>query len=502
MRLYVQKSLANEVFKSIKDNKLEYFKKEIIKILEKQNDITKSFSFQLFMIEKSGVGVGHVSIYKDGSAWKKIQNNPPKWKCIRQAKTFNSETAGAKQSITKLINKVRDCKNTDELLDIVLFNLNRFTDENGQLLPIVDKLANTVTKQKLIIKGFETKGISFGDKVQDWIVNLAKEVGLNISGFRYRIDKGFENHTIKEHGNKKSEESRGQNAVTQKDLEKINYVIDNPDFAVAGIKHNGEDSIILIKNDSNGGSILVEEILKGEKNRALNSKTYWIMKNPVQKKMITNILKNNGRYDVSKIKIAEAVAANSTLIQRRALAEAATSSNANGLLTDLTSANKNIAQSKDLSSKKDINSLRNIDFGKIPSSTNAQEFLKFGANNLSKVTDKNAKQYGGLTREKFNELLQKKREIDNKPGILSPSDIEFLIDVNEKAIEDMQYQINVNDNEVLKNSTSSSIIRALQGLNQLYDWFDLSKNPAKFFNKQWKNFYAKHPEKFINGGVE
>ena len=84
------------------------------------------------------------------------------------------------------------------------------------------------------------------------------------------------------------------------------------------------------------------------------------MKNPVQKQMITNILKNNGRYDVSKIKIAEAVAANSTLIQRRALAEVATSSNANGLSTDETSANENISQTKDLSSKKD-NSFNTIE---------------------------------------------------------------------------------------------------------------------------------------------
>lgn len=206
MSFYVRKSVAEEFLKSVQENKLEYFKREIIKILEKQNDITKSFCFQLFMIEKSGLGVGHVSIYKDGSAWKKIQNNPPKWKCVRQATTYNSESAGAKQSITKLINKVRDCKNTDELLDIVLFNFNRFTDEKGQLLPIVERL----------------------------------------------------------------------------------------------------------------------------------------------------------KKEVTKIKIAEAVAANSTLIQRRALAEVATSSNANGLSTDETSANETISQSKDLSSKKD-NSFNTIE---------------------------------------------------------------------------------------------------------------------------------------------
>ena len=151
MIFYVRKSVAEEFLKSVQDNKLEYFKREIIKILEKQNDITKSFDFQLFMIEKSGMGVGHISIYRDGSAWKKVQNNPPKWKCIRQAKTFNSETAGAKQSISKLINKVNDCKTTDELLDIVMFNIDRFRDDNGKILPIVEKLKSEVDIKKVIM---------------------------------------------------------------------------------------------------------------------------------------------------------------------------------------------------------------------------------------------------------------------------------------------------------------------------------------------------------------
>ena len=151
MNFYVRKSVADNILKSIQDGKLEYFKREIIKILEKQNDITKSFSFQLFMIEKSGLGVGHVSIYKDGSAWKKIQNNPPKWKCVRQTTTYNSESAGAKQSITKLINKVKDCKTTDELLDIVMFNINRFRDDNGNILPIVEKLKKEVNNKKNVV---------------------------------------------------------------------------------------------------------------------------------------------------------------------------------------------------------------------------------------------------------------------------------------------------------------------------------------------------------------
>lgn len=139
--------------------KLEYFKRELLKILDTQEEktVTKNIDFINYLyIKKANFGVGHVSTYKDGSMWRKTQANPPRWKCIRQAKNFLSETSGARQSITKLKNKVRGCKSTDELLDIVMFNFSRFTDENGQLLPIVEELKSEVDIKKVNMIG-ETK---------------------------------------------------------------------------------------------------------------------------------------------------------------------------------------------------------------------------------------------------------------------------------------------------------------------------------------------------------
>lgn len=494
MRLGIKKSVYNDIIKSFSDNKLEYFKKEIIKILEKHNDISKSFSFQLFMIEKSALGVGHVSVYKDGSMWKKIQNDPPKWKCVRQAKTYNAETTGAKQSITKLINKVRDCNSIEDLYEIVMANSDRFRDSNGTMLPIVQKLKNAVDERqeqindavtrvkplfeprinengvleeteleeklsdielKKKIKNFARKNLQGGyvknlsngeriiisrDGIDEWeSKSKSREQILSLKMLDYLLRNGKYDHSDKE--------NKGKRDVKDYDYYKCDCKINGQDYT----------AIITIRNSTGSDNKYYHHYLEDIKIKPSSTSLH-----PAEKQRDAVLLEGSNKK--------------------------------NNL-----SAKRNISQSKDLSSKKDINSLRNIDFGKIPSSTNAQEFLKFGADNLSKVTDKNAKQYGGLTREKFNELLQKKREIDNKPGILSPSDIDFLININEKAIEDMQYQINVNDNEVLKNSTSSSIIRALQGLNQLHDWFDLSKNQEKFFNKQWKDYFAKYPEKFNKG---
>lgn len=159
MRFVVKSTLYEEIknFLSKSDNadsKLAYFKREIIKILEKQEnegnkDITKSLDFiEWLYIEKSDMKVGHISTYKDGSVWKKIQQNPPKWKCIRQGKNFSKESSGAKQSITKLIGKVKNCNSTDELLDIVMFNVDRFRDEKGQILSIVEKLRAEVENKR------------------------------------------------------------------------------------------------------------------------------------------------------------------------------------------------------------------------------------------------------------------------------------------------------------------------------------------------------------------
>lgn len=328
--LEIRKSL-NESLR--KDSKLEYFKREILEILNRQEEkeVIKSLDFiDYFYVEKANFGVGHVSTYKDGSMWRKTQNNPPRWKCIRQTKNYSSETSGIRQSITKLKNKVRDCKTTDELLDIVMFNFSRFTDENGQLLPITEKLAAEITRQKAIIKGLELKGISFGNEVQDWIVSLASSAGVDIKGFRYRLTKDFEAHAINEHGDFQKESNRGQSAITKNDIVLINTVIDNPDFAVVGVKKNGQDSIILCKNDGRGGSVLVAEVLTSKKNRALNAKTYWIMKKPVKKEQLEKILNSNGNYNTSNIKIAAAVAVNSTGLRSMNSAKATNPFHANG----------------------------------------------------------------------------------------------------------------------------------------------------------------------------
>ena len=159
----------------------------------------------------------------------------------------------------------------------------------------------------------------FKNPVQEWIVELAKEVGIDISGFKHKVTQEFRNHTLSHHGNKKAEESRGQIAVTEKYLDCIDEILKNPTFAVAGVKRQNkygkyEDRIILVKNTEKG-AILFEEVLSGRRNKALNAKTLLIKKGAITEESLLHILESNSKNDLSnfKIKYADAVAANSTV---------------------------------------------------------------------------------------------------------------------------------------------------------------------------------------------
>lgn len=159
----------------------------------------------------------------------------------------------------------------------------------------------------------------FKNFVQDWIVDLAKEAGLDISGFRHKITQEFKQHILSNHGDTESENNRGQVAISAEDLDNIDDILENPTFAVAGVKRRNkygvmEDRIILVKN-TNRGTILFEEVLFGKRNRALNAKSLIIKKGIITEESLRNILASNSKNDIThmKIRYADAVVANSTI---------------------------------------------------------------------------------------------------------------------------------------------------------------------------------------------
>ncbi len=144
---------------------LDYFKKKIMAILNKQNDegaeatpeINKSLNDIDFIyntlhpdtfgeIEKSrGYGIGTIREWK-GRKYKKIA--PNKWRLV-----YESNSRGAKQSIAYLKKAVMAAKSTDELLQIVMENVNRFTGPDGKTLDIVAELQEAVKSAKTALNG-------------------------------------------------------------------------------------------------------------------------------------------------------------------------------------------------------------------------------------------------------------------------------------------------------------------------------------------------------------
>lgn len=124
---------------------LEYFKKELIKILDKKEreekaEIKKSLAFTMdILIEKSSSGypIGTIREWK-GKKYQKIA--PGKWR-----RKYSNEEKGIRMSIAALKKAIDKCSTSQELLDLVLQNRDRFADDNGRPLPIVKELSEYVS---------------------------------------------------------------------------------------------------------------------------------------------------------------------------------------------------------------------------------------------------------------------------------------------------------------------------------------------------------------------
>ena len=152
-RFMVKASEYKNVCKAVNDRKLAELKKEIIEILKKQDEKEFKKAVDLFesqemhyshleksitgkWVEKAGYGVGTVRIWK-GKKYKKIA--PGKW-----ARVFDKEGRGTNIAIGKLIAKVQKIDNVEDLMAFVMANKQRFVDENGIDLPVLDKLRAAV----------------------------------------------------------------------------------------------------------------------------------------------------------------------------------------------------------------------------------------------------------------------------------------------------------------------------------------------------------------------
>lgn len=205
-RFLVKASEFKNVCKAVNDRKLAELKKEIIEILKKQdeNEVKKAIDYfnsqELHYthlekslvsgkwIEKAGYGVGTVRIWK-GKKYKKIA--PGKW-----ARVFDKEGRGANVSIGRLIAEVDKIQTIEKLYEFAMAHKQRFVDDNGIDLPILDKLrAKVDSKNKELSNGGmgskETSKPAEKNSLSDKDKKMMKDFDLSESDYLYLKDKVF-----------------------------------------------------------------------------------------------------------------------------------------------------------------------------------------------------------------------------------------------------------------------------------------------------------------------
>lgn len=176
-------------------------------------------------------------------------------------KNVKNNTAINKQSMQKEENNTSNVKNT----------------ELSKIDPNIQKELHNRIQNAIISRN--SRGRTYLGNVSTKIANKIKEMfGFEISDRRHVLADNDIRHMIKEHGNPEIEKTKGQIAITVKDIEKIPDIINNYDKILQGNDNREGKTIRYVKNYSDNISYVVEVI--PEKGNALKIKTMW--KKPVR----------------------------------------------------------------------------------------------------------------------------------------------------------------------------------------------------------------------------
>lgn len=203
-----------------KDPKFEYFKKKILDHLaeleKKENhSIAKAIDIDEW-IQKANFPVGTVRTW-NGQKFKKI--TPKKW-----ARVYETESKGAKLAVAALRRKAAACRNSEELLQLCLENMERFRDNNGHPLPFMQefseyvsglndahegKKGKTVTEAKA--KNDSTANMQTGEKTQEAFSKLVEEATKECEKHEISRAEMLKKPiaTIQKHANSKVEDFEG-----------------------------------------------------------------------------------------------------------------------------------------------------------------------------------------------------------------------------------------------------------------------------------------------------
>jgi hypothetical protein len=117
------------------DEKLEYFKRLVIEHLKSldsgDSDMEKGRAYD----------VGTIRERRGGTKW--IKGADKKWRLY-----YNKESRGAKISISNLIKKVNSIDNVEDLMKLILLHRDRFSDDSGNPIPLVQELSRHISERQ------------------------------------------------------------------------------------------------------------------------------------------------------------------------------------------------------------------------------------------------------------------------------------------------------------------------------------------------------------------
>jgi hypothetical protein len=124
----------------------------------------------------------------------------------------------------------------------------------------------------------ENKVVEISKVSDEMVQKLNEAFSVNFSGFCFSIDAYAIKHILKNHNSKEKENRRGQEVVTEKDIELLPDILQNPDLAFYDGKNRlGKDCFEFQKQLFNK-YVVILEIRTGKKQLALNTMRIFINK--------------------------------------------------------------------------------------------------------------------------------------------------------------------------------------------------------------------------------
>lgn len=202
----------------------------------------------------------------------------------------------------------------EEIKDAVLREIDErkrpLYQSNANLSLEIDELIDVVNEGK---NRSETRKVGF---VSKQLNKLAKEnANIDLTGYVHNIDTSSIKHIQNNHGDPKTEENRGQIAVTAEDLKKIPLFIYDWDYIAFGGKNKRhQDVIIYGKNMPDGSSVYVEEVRTGKK--TLTTNTIRKYKTGVNSNSFASRIGEDVQNNTSHIKIISKNELNSNMLSQ------------------------------------------------------------------------------------------------------------------------------------------------------------------------------------------